>query len=107
MMFLLKKKKIFLMMIMMMFSLNNKVIMKLKKMAIEKQFPTHLQKGKSEDEIDEKIYKEPNLETAVEIEKQAIIDEEKFIKAELDEKKVNLKISKEAEIKKCKTFLTK
>ena len=46
MMFLLKKKKIFLMMIMMMFSLNNKVIMKLKKMAIEKQFPTRLQKGK-------------------------------------------------------------
>ena len=44
-------------------------------MAIEKQFPTRLQKGKSEDEIDEKIYKEPNLETAVEIEKQAIIDE--------------------------------
>ena len=76
-------------------------------MAIEKQFPARLQKGKSEDEIDEKIYKEPNLETAVEIEKQAIIDEEKFIKAELDEKKVNLKISKEAEIKKCKTFLTK
>ena len=64
-------------------------------------------KRESEDEIDEKIYKEPNLETAVEIEKQAIIDEEKFIKTELDEKKVNLKISKEAEIKKCKTFLTK
>ena len=69
-------------------------------MAIEKQFPTRLQKGKSEDEIDEKIYKKPNLETAVEIEKQAIIDEEKFIKTELVTNRVDLKVSQEAEIKK-------
>ena len=53
----------------------------------------------SDYEIDEKVYKEAKLETAIETEKQAIIDEEKFIKAELDAKKVDLETSKEAEIK--------
>ena len=53
----------------------------------------------SDNEIDEKVYKEPKLETAIEIEKQAIIDEEKFIKTELDANNVDLKTSKEAEIK--------
>ena len=57
-------------------------------------------KRESEDEVDEKIYKKPILETAVEIEKQAIIDEEKFIKTELVTNRVDLKVSQEAEIKK-------
>ena len=34
-------------------------------------------KRETEDEIDEKIYKEPKLETAVEIEKQDVQDEKK------------------------------
>ena len=37
---------------------------------IGKQSPMLPQDGKSEDEIDKKIYKEPKLEIAVEIEKQ-------------------------------------
>ena len=57
-------------------------------------------KRESEDEVDEKIYKKPILETAVEIEKQAIIDEEEFIKTELVTNRVDLKVSQEAEIKK-------
>ena len=58
------------------------------------------QRRESDDKIDEKIYKEPKLETAIEIEKQAIIDEEKFIKTELDANKVDLETFKEAEIRK-------
>ena len=54
----------------------------------------------SDNEIDEKIYKGPKLETAIEIEKQAITDEEKFIKTEPDANKVDLETSKETEIKK-------
>ena len=46
------------------------------------------------------IYKEPNLEIDVESKKQAIIDEEKFIKTELDINKVDLETSTEAEKKK-------
>ena len=48
-----------------------------------------------EDEIHEKIYKESKLETTVESEKQVIMDEEKFMKIELDANKVGLKTSKE------------
>ena len=51
-------------------------------------------------EIDEKIYKEPKLETAIEIEKQLMINEEKFIKTELDGNKVDLETSKKVKIKK-------
>ena len=38
------------------------------------------QKMESEDEIDEKIYKEPKLETAVEIEKQTVEREKVYQK---------------------------
>ena len=55
-------------------------------------------KRESEDEIDEKIYKEPKLETAVEIEKQALEDENKFIKRELEQSKVDIQITKELDI---------
>ena len=55
--------------------------MKLRK---ERQFPTHPQKGKVTMKLMKYIYKEPNLE--IEIEKKAIIDEEIFIKIELDAK---------------------
>ena len=58
------------------------------------------QRRESKDEIDKKIYKEPKLETSAEIEKQAIIDEQIFLKNELEQNKVDLKLSKEAEIKK-------
>ena len=57
-------------------------------------------KRENVNEIDEKIYKEPKLEAAVETGKQAITDEEKFIKTELDANKVDLETSEEAEIKK-------
>ena len=53
----------------------------------------------SEDEIDEKIYKEPKLETPGEIEIQAENDRKNFLKRELEQNKVDLKLSKEAEIK--------
>ena len=36
-------------------------------------------KRESKDEIDKKIYNEPKLKTPAEIEKQAIIDEQKFL----------------------------
>ena len=52
-----------------------------------------------EDEIDEKIYKEPKLETAAEIEIQAEVDRNIFLKSELEQSNVDLKLSKEAEIK--------
>ena len=64
-------------------------------------------KKESDNEVNEKIHKEPKLETSVEIEKQTII-EEKFIKTELDAKKVDLETSKKVEIKKkLKMFLTR
>ena len=57
-------------------------------------------KAESEDKIGEKIYKEPKLETAVEIKKQAIEDKKKFIKSELEQNKVDIQIAKESDIKK-------
>ena len=54
----------------------------------------------SEDEIDEKIYEEPKLETAVEIEKQAADREKKIIKSELEQDKVDIQVSRESDIKK-------
>ena len=45
------------------------------------------------------MYKEPKLETHAEIEIQAEIDTEKFLKSKLEQNKVDLKLSKEAEIK--------
>ena len=56
-------------------------------------------KRESEDEIDEKIYKEPKLETPAEIEIQAENDRNNFLKCELEQNKVDLKLSNEAEIK--------
>ena len=53
----------------------------------------------SEDEIDEKIYKEPKLETPGEIEIQTENERKNFLKSELEQNKVDLKLSKEAEIK--------
>ena len=64
-------------------------------------------KRESEDEVDDKISKKPILETAVETEKQAIIDEEKFIKTELVTNMVDLKVSQEAEIKKIQDIFDK
>ena len=58
-------------------------------------------KRKSEDEINKKICKEPKLETAVQIEKQAVQDKkEKKIKSELEQNKVDIQIAKESDIKK-------
>ena len=52
----------------------------------------------SENEIEEKIYKEPKLETAVEIENHAVQDEKKIIKSELEQNKVDNQIAKELDI---------
>ena len=54
----------------------------------------------SDNETDEKEYKEPQLETADEIEKQATIDKDSFMKTKLEINKVDLEASKEAELKK-------
>ena len=54
----------------------------------------------SKDEIDEKIYKEPKLETAVEIERQTAEREKKIIKSELEQDKVDIQVSRESDIKK-------
>ena len=62
----------------MMFRLNNIEI------DSRETIPFAPRKRESVNEIDEKIHKEPKLETAVEIGKPAIIDKEKFIKTELD-----------------------
>ena len=56
-------------------------------------------KRESEDEIDEKRYKELKLKTLVEIEQQAEINDRNFMKSELEQNKVDLKLSKEAELK--------
>ena len=53
----------------------------------------------SENEIDEKIYKEPKLETAVEIEKQTAEREKKNIRSELEQDKVDIQVSRESDIK--------
>ena len=70
------------------------------KLMIVKQLSMLPSKTESEDEIDEKIYKEPKLETAIEIEKQAIEDEKKLIKGELELSKIDVQIAKESDIKK-------
>ena len=54
----------------------------------------------SKDEIEEKINEDPKLETAVEIEKQTAEREEKFIKSELEQDKVDIQVSRESDIKK-------
>ena len=55
----------------------------------------------SEDEIDEKIYKEPKLKNPAENEKQAIkMNDQKNLKSELEQIKVDLTLLKEAELKK-------
>ena len=74
------------------------------KLTIGKQFPTRPQNKKVTTKLMKKIYKEPKLETAAEIKKQAIIDEEKFIKTELEAKIVDFETSKEAKIKGIKDF---
>ena len=70
------------------------------RLMIVKQLSMLPPKRESEDEIDEKIYKEPKLETAFEIEKQAIEDEKKLIKSELKLSKIDVQIAKESDIKK-------
>ena len=54
----------------------------------------------SKDEIDKKIYKEPKLETAAEIEKTNCRDRKKFIKSELEQDRVDIQVSRESDIKK-------
>ena len=54
--------------------------------------------SKSDNEIDKKEYKEPQLEAADKIENQATIDKESFMKIELEINKVNLEASKEADL---------
>ena len=58
------------------------------------------QRTESKDKIDEKIYKEPKLQTAVEIEKQTAEREKKFIKSELEQDKVDIQVSRESDIQK-------
>ena len=69
------------------------------KLTVGKQFPMRPRKGEVTMKSMKK-YKEPELETTVEIEKQAMIDEESFIKTELHANKVDLETSKESTIKK-------
>ena len=57
-------------------------------------------KRESEDEIDEKIYKEPKLETAVEVEKHAVEDKIKFLKREFEQNKLIFKLQKNQILKK-------
>ena len=64
-------------------------------------------KRESEDEIDEKIYKEPKFETAVENEKQDVEDEKEFSKSELEQNKVDNQEAKEPEIKKVQDVFDK
>ena len=111
-----KMKITFPMMIMMvlMFWQKKKVIMKwiigkrspthLRKgkmiLTIGKQFFTLLQEGRVEMKLTKKYVKNPKLETLAETEKQAIINDQKFLKNELEQNKVDLKLSREAELKK-------
>ena len=64
-------------------------------------------KRESEDEIDEKIYKEPKFETAVENEKQDVEDEKEFSKSELEQNKVDNQEAKEPDIKKVQDVFDK
>ena len=50
--------------------------------------------------LTKKYVKNPKLETLAETEKQAIINDQKFLKNELEQNKVDLKLSREAELKK-------
>ena len=54
----------------------------------------------SNNKIDEKLYKEPEAETALHIEKQDQIHKEKIIRTDLEINKVDIEASKDAEIKK-------
>ena len=69
-------------------------------LTIGKQFFTLLQEGRVEMKLTKKYVKNPKLETPAEIEKQAIINDQKFLKNELEQNKVDLKLSREAELKK-------
>ena len=59
----------------------------------------------NDNEIDEKLYKEPKAETTVNIEKQDRINKEKIIRTELEINKANIEASKDAEIKKIQDVL--
>ena len=59
-------------------------------------------KRESEDKINEKKYKKPKLETAVEIGKRAVEDEKKFIRNEVEQNNVDNQTLKESGIKKVK-----
>ena len=61
-------------------------------------------KRENEDEIDKKIYK---LETPVEIDKQPVEDKKQIIKSELEQKKVDIQIAKEPDIKKIQDVFDK
>ena len=64
-------------------------------------------KTESEDEIDEKMYKEPKLENAVETEKQDVEDEKEFSKSELEQNKVDNQETKEPDLKKVQDVFDK
>ena len=64
-------------------------------------------KRETEDEIDEKIYKEQKLETAIEFEKQAIEDEKKLSKVNQNRTRFMFKLQKNQILKEHKTFLKK
>ena len=64
-------------------------------------------KRETEDEIDEKIYKEQKLETAIEFEKQAIEDEKKLSKVNQNRTRFMFKLQKNQILKEYKTFLKK
>ena len=60
----------------------------------------------SENEIDEKIYKEPKLETAVEIEKQTAEREKKISKVNWSKTRLIFKFQENLILKMFRTFLT-
>lgn len=72
-----------------------------------KTIPYASPKRENDIEIDEKIFKEPKDETAIDIEKQDQIDKEKFIKTELEINKVDIEVSKAVKIKKVQDVFDK
>ena len=64
-------------------------------------------KQKSEDETDEKIYKEPTFETAVKIEKEAVENKKKISKVRQNRIRLIFKFQKKQISNKYKMFLMK
>ena len=66
---------------------------------IRKQPPILPQEGKARRKLTKIIYKQPKLETAVEIEIKLQRQKKKFIKSELEQDKVDIQVSRESDIK--------